>query len=69
MVLDPVRPFIPVLAGDDIGMSVAIDIRDGAGFEGARVDHVARERDLGGTGRSPRCEPAASNSGDGRRRV
>ena len=57
VVLDPVRPLIPVLAGDDIGMSVAIDVGDGAGFVRARVDHVARERDLGGTRSGPRCEP------------
>jgi hypothetical protein len=45
-VLDPVRPLIPILAGDDIGMSVAVDISNGAGFESARVDHMERERNL-----------------------
>ena len=31
-VLDPVRPLIPVLSGHDIGMPVAIDVGDRAGF-------------------------------------
>ena len=49
MLADPVQSFIPVLTGDNIGMSVAVDVRDGGGLVGPRIDHVLREMDFGGT--------------------
>lgn len=56
-VLGPVRPFIAILTGEDIGMPIVVDVRDGTGFESAGVDHVDGERDLGGTRSSP-CRKA-----------
>ena len=49
-VLDPARAFVPVLAGDDVGPAVAVDVGDGAAFVGAEIEGVLLERDVGGTG-------------------
>jgi hypothetical protein len=56
LVLGPVRSFIPVLARDDIGMSVAVDVADRTGFVSTGVDQMLRERNLGGTRIGPHHE-------------
>jgi hypothetical protein len=44
-VLGPVWRFIPGVAGDDIKVSIAVDVGDGARFGSTWVDHVARKRE------------------------
>ena len=50
--LDPVGRFVPVLAGDDVGTAVVVEVGDRHGFVEAGVDHADPEGDVRRTARS-----------------
>ena len=54
MVLGPARAFVPVLAGDDVELAIAVDVGCGAGFVRAQIEGVLFERDFGGADDAPR---------------
>src|ERR1017187_3053640 len=58
------RALVPVLAGDDVGPAVAVDIRDGAAFVGAQIERVLLERDVGGAGGGPGEDGQAEARGE-----
>ena len=53
VVLGPLRAFVPVFAGDDVGLAVAIDVGDRGGLARARIDHLPLEQDVVGAGGGP----------------
>ena len=46
MVPDPARGFVPILTGDDVGLAIAVDVGDGAGFIRAQIEGMLFEGDF-----------------------
>jgi len=55
-VFGPARACVPVFAGNNIGLAVAIDIGNGAAFVGAQIESVLFEGNVGGAGGGERGE-------------
>jgi polyphosphate glucokinase len=53
LMFDPFGTLIPVLAGDDIGVAITIEINDGAGFIGPQIDDALFEWDIVWPGSRP----------------
>src|SRR5207248_1668991 len=53
LVLDPARSLVPILAGDDVELAVAVHVGEGAGLIRAKINLVLAKRDFVGTSHSP----------------
>src|SRR4029077_2525406 len=54
VMLGPVRALVPVLAGNNVELAVAIEIGDRTGLIGAQIQRVLFKRDVGRTADAPR---------------
>src|SRR6185503_19628761 len=68
MVDRPRRRFVPVLAGDDVGLSVLVDVRHGRSLARAWIEHAEAKRNVGraaGAGEEAACRERNQPSAHG----